>query len=310
MKKYLASSRLITALNLIVLCYIMGCRSFSNRTIIFPDRDIVYQANEGENYQLGFVNEDGTDVVLYSTKIRLSQPVWSPDKNTIFFRTIVRENPGIDSQSRSGYIGMLKTSDIPRGICEDMISPTDRLVPTHDDHVILVSDATTLGFIDLGDCKWRKVITKNDDGFCSYALSSDETTILYSEVHANKCMIKSMNLETDVTNSLGEGRSASFSPDNNMIAFIRPEGIYLMDRNGENINELIHFRLIFQEYRNYYDIPTTPAWSPDGKWIVYHKCTSQDGLCDTTSDFQVFKLRVSDRQETLLVEHGLNPDWR
>ncbi len=303
--------RIVNGFILILSCFLTGCIPPSDRNIIFPDRDIVYQANDGETYQLGFVNEDGKDVILFSThELRVTEPIWSLDKSMIYFRTIVREHPGVENQNRSGYIGMLKNSDTPRAACENILFPTDRLVPTHDNTIVLASEGSVLGLIDLAQCEWRKIIVSSEEGFCSYALSTDETTVLYSERHENKCMIQSMHLETGEINSLGEGRSATYSPDDKKIAFIRPDGIYVMDRNGENMNELIHFRAVLHESRNYYEIPTMPEWSPDGKWLVYHKCITQDGLCETSDDFQIFKLSIANGSEILLIEQGLNPSWR
>ncbi len=67
------------------------------------------------------------------------------------------------------------------------------------------------------------------------------------------------------------------------------------------------------DYSIYTYWPPIPSWSPDGEWLVYHKCTVPVEIgasCTYAEDYAIFIVNVATGEETLLIEGGLNPYWR
>jgi Tol biopolymer transport system component len=60
------------------------------------------------------------------------------------------------------------------------------------------------------------------------------------------------------------------------------------------------------------DWPPKPIWSPDGNWLVYHKCELEDPEreCLYLEDYVIYKVNVHTGEEVKIIEGGLNPYWR
>lgn len=62
----------------------------------------------------------------------------------------------------------------------------------------------------------------------------------------------------------GEGRSPTWSPDDSQIAFVRQDGVYVMNADGADVR-----RLVGSESPNYDEPFYAAAWSPDGRIIAF-----------------------------------------
>ncbi len=54
--------------------------------------------------------------------------------------------------------------------------------------------------------------------------------------------------------------------------------------------------------------PAAPRWSPDGAWLIYHKCKLRS-YCQGVEDYSIFKVNVETGVESKVVDGGLFPDW-
>ena len=128
-----------------------------------------------------------------------------------------------------------------------------------------------------------------------------------------------MNLQTGDKQVIAEGINPAWSPDGEWLAYTALDGIYLVRRNGTERRQLLDWSAYWPEPWAWYhwhvdDLyyqpqgwPARPEWSPDGKWIVYHRPVGQSG---GEQKFAIFKLNVETGEEVKIVDDGINPHWR
>jgi Tol biopolymer transport system component len=80
-----------------------------------------------------------------------------------------------------------------------------------------------------------------------------------------------------------------------------------MDMNGLNPRNVVQLSLL-----NGIGAITEPApfpsWSPDGKWLVYHRCSKPE--CALIDDYDIYKVEIATGIEYKIIEHGVFPDWK
>jgi len=95
----------------------------------------------------------------------------------------------------------------------------------------------------------------------------------------------------------GQTFNVSFSPDGNTILFEKPDGkIYTCPENGDEVKLLVEGEM--------------PAWSPDGKFIVY-ATPKDDGYKIISSDIFICDANGNNIQQVIKTEHELEmrPHW-
>ena len=173
------------------------------------------------------------------------------------------------------------------------------------------------------DCLIEKVLVdltaqsevSNDELLSSY-VSQDSRLWVYSQKTRKGEWIDTihiMDLESGTTREITKGLNATLSPDNQRIAFVRTQPGYRKYReiciasiDGTLIQPIIDLGLNKSDYNN---VDPIPYWSPDGKWLVYHRCASRMKGCLVASDFNVFAFNLITNEEKLLYEGGLYPNW-
>jgi Tol biopolymer transport system component len=53
---------------------------------------------------------------------------------------------------------------------------------------------------------------------------------------------------------------------------------------------------------------TTPSWSPDGEWLVYHRCKILRGC--TWENSIIFKVSSNGGGEEIVISGGEFPNWK
>ena len=192
-----------------------------------------------------------------------------------------------------------------------------------DDHQILIENAgLELILFDYVKCeeiiKYVDLESYDEGQIVGASLSSDGRSLVYAlssslEEEDIEYIINIMDTQSMEVRAIGSGVYPSWSPDDQWIAYVGWDGIRMMESDG------MHDRLIV-EYDSTIDYPlrgmgfmTTspiPQWSPDGEWLVYHKCTSVTKDCEYIKVFSIFKFELSTGREFLILEGGAYPDWK
>ena len=107
----------------------------------------------------------------------------------------------------------------------------------------------------------------------------------------------------------------AISPDGRLVAYTAGDGIYVVSVEGGKSRRVVEACVELRREPDghiWWDRwPPVPSWSPDGQWLVYHRCMRHCSLeCSKIEHYSVFKMNVETREEVLLVEGGLNPYWR
>lgn len=160
---------------------------------------------------------------------------------------------------------------------------------------------------NLDDCRESDVIldlgggAQNIDGI-SYSQAAQ--ALLYGLVIESKgsYQIIRMDWETRKRVFLATGFNPGWSPDSQWIAYVLPDGIYVMKADGSEPRQVVSHVID----TSFVGAPI-PQWSPDGKWIIYHLCDKNDCMYFENT---IYKTEVATGLQQKLIEGGAYPDWR
>lgn len=290
--------------------YLIASGCTNTPSITFPDKDIVYQIGDPNDPKIGFVNADGTGKEILDVDSYLAKPTWSPEK-TLY----ALEWSG--AGAHTGYASFWQEKKA-RITCRNdrwQAVKSIELMPGSDPALAIINNAGyQILSIDLNSCQETKmyidVSQASSTTIQGISISPDGNKILYAEkgdvsISSPTYSISVLDIVSEKVVEVGIGVNPTWSGDGQWIAYIWLDGIYIMAFDGSQNRRLITY--------NYEDgfspgefITTTPLprWSPDGKWLVYHKCLQSLATCS------VMKLEISTGQETQVAENGLYPFWR
>jgi Tol biopolymer transport system component len=166
------------------------------------------------------------------------------------------------------------------------------------------------------------VAVYNEDnlGLLAYhgSLSSDGRELVVSTIlNENELFsIVVFDLDTKEYRFIDAGFNPSFSRDGEWVAYTGiTEGIYIARSDGSEKQKLVHYENPEFGGGGWFtqmDWPPKPVWSPDGNWLVYHKCELEgtERTCNRLGNYVIYKVNVHTGEEVKIIEGGLNPYWR
>jgi len=288
-----------------------------------PKADIIYQALNNQlgapgggmaesNNLIGFVNADGTGNTLIRLGRRAYRPVFSLEAGGLFFHENVVEDPNLLGGGGSTYF--LSGSGIYT-YC-DSLYDEGFVFPVRGAGYLLESDGGNIDLVDMKTCKVIKRLVEipNEAPWVksvdSAYPSSFGKSIIFTETYRLPWhhVIYIMDIETEaVREVLQGGYNASFSPNDQRIAYVGDNGIYIANADGTGSKLVVRIDFSsYSPYANNIEIPY-PFWSSDGTTLVYHKCNTED--CQDLSDFSIYKVDVNSGVEQKIVDGGLYPVW-
>lgn len=305
------------------LCSIMILTSCtSSKTVEYPDTEIIYQASDNELIgekpfnAIGFVNSDGTDSLIlpidYTGKVL--QPSISEDGEFLYFHTSLFNPDRIEEAF--GIAHSLRTNRHVKS-CSNK-NGTNWFIfsyPGTDD--IVFASGVDIRLVNPRNCKVLQTLMKLSDDrsvIRGFSISAQGDFIVFGKSTnvngENEFSIERYNLsDQSIKPILIDGINPIISPDNRKIAYLGDSntgvGICITDLDGSHHRLILH--LSASNGINS-AIPPVPIWSPDGKWLVYHKCVR--GECEKRSDFNIYKVNVDTGVESLVITGGLYPIWR
>jgi len=303
----------------------------------FPDTDIIFQTEtlwgERSDETLGFVNADGSILTYLSIlipnkwggKSSPCYPTIASDGSTLVFRipsaTGTAGELVVMHPSQRAIICNVEMGGGRPSLTGDqnlalihLVSPGGRLALFNlanceegmDPQSIKIYDMTTIQHSPRGGALSPNSQTLAFEEFGNYQ-DSEETPPLPT--------IYVQDLASGLEITIGNGFAPAWSPDGQWIAFTGVDGIYLVKADGTDKRRVVEYqspegggRPPFEE-----DWPPLPSWSPDGNWLVYHKCTLEPGLrtnCNAREDYAIFKVNIETGEEIKILDGGLNPYWR
>lgn len=344
--EYLGAVHLFRGLlRLALICVLFyagaGCIRRRIRVPSPPDSRIVFQAMVedsdalSEGYPLGFVDEQAKSTQMYILSFDLHMVPLLPVQTSDGMLTLAVScsSAGLRAVTRSG---------------EMVIYPMDadspfrrawRVAPVPNTHlVVVVNQDTWRGHRDetysirLLDLDTRKevqvlaVLEPDPNKEPAEVFPSIGTAAMYhtwltysrcSELACQLVILDTLTAEESVLLSREDGILATpaFSPDGQWIAYTASDGIYVIsaDSPGNTSARRVVAMTLSLEWRSLRvgDLKPAPAWSPDGRWLVYHRCIENcmEGHFKL-SNFGIFKVNVETGEEIRLFRGGVYPYWR
>lgn len=303
MKIYWSYVSLIFVLALVL----SGCDFTAHQS--FPQAEIVYQTNLYPPHGIGFIDADGFNSVILDVTRDFRKPVWSSDGKTMY---------GL-ANGKSPFIGYPAYWE--NGGFKECRNWGDmwyiQRVGDGNGKEVLTSNAHAILRVDLSKCEEIQVIVDysnhkdvmvNGITGISYAEATQELlygletrdpghfTAVYS--------VMKMNITNQQALEIARGLNPTWSPDFSQIAYVQWDGIHIMEADGSQDRQVVAHK-----FGNPDEIPSdsipTPQWSPDGQWVVYHLCQSEDACTEQT----IYRLNVASGKVDEIVA-GAYPSWR
>ncbi len=270
-----------------------------------PKKDILFYFIEEETY--GFINKDGSGFELIELKIPFSGwlPVttyidcdshlatWSRDGNWLTSRVSPYTPTG-------GTPVMISNEGVFLQCDESALWGSGRLWVIDEWNVItrLYGEGEDrVSIIDMQTCEEVNTLYQVNGGqvesIREAALSSQGWLAIGRWIgeHEEILIIDPLGHERSI---ILRGQYPSWSPDGNLLAYtVDEDGIYISSFDGSNPKKLLDITI---------GEPSPTSWSPDGKWITYHRFSQGTN--------NIYIMEIDSREEIEILKGGLYPNWR
>jgi hypothetical protein len=296
----------------VILTSCASKQSLSN----IPQTDIVYQAdhkvfNTDPPGSIGFVNADGSGNMIISLSDIATQPMVIDNGRTLVLK--LTNTPNLIDY---GYPEFITNSPNKYLVCNWEIPPMQYSMPVpNSKYIIGFSYQQNIFLADRQTCRIKKYIwgspfnsNYNKGIFIGMATPSNDGREIVFDAgkRGNERQIYILDLKSGKVDQTGiTGFLPTFSPDDRQIAYFYDNSLFISNSDGSEQKSILTFSPPFSDYSN--GLTPIPFWSPDGKWILYHKCINTE--CIQRKDFDIFKVNVETGEEVLIVKAGLYPTW-
>lgn len=296
---------------LLSLCMILVTSScYPSWARKIPAGQIVYISGVKDPYALTFVDEENDKTHELEIGKKFDVPVWSLDGISLF--GLSGFSPGLYGgwpafwNIQTGRVKTCKTY-FPIGTrVQDAGNPENPME-------VVFSRVRSIDFFDINTCEFSKNLVNYDiAGRGSYVIngfsySRYEGKLVFSmttdQFNGNYRIID-LDLKSNKEVVLAEGVNPSISPDGQYIAYLGMDGaLCLMKPNGSEQERLVDEPFWDSRHSDY---DPQPNWSPDSKWLVYHRCV---GRSLPISNCTIYKVNIETGIEVKLAEGGKFPSW-
>ena len=289
-----------------------------------PDSDIVFLYDSQidiDDKKLVFITENGTENIRFQHGMSIAYdqaPSWTDDGAYVFLSSpsnwmFVYTKSGEMMRLRgldAGYIAPIHDSN--EILAESYISVDNVAI-----YAIKRIDINTGEIMDIYPLSEKyNGMELGTDGFHNHNLLYARWARSKNQDHFQSEIViyDTISGKEDVVIS-GEYytmRYPAYSPDGTWIAYTNTstklgeyeDSIYLVRPDGSEHHKIIENTLSYWK--------PMVSWSPDGKWLVYHRCTAStdDDCYYHYENNAVFKYNIETGEEVMLAPSGIYPYWR
>jgi hypothetical protein len=305
----------------ILLALLSGC---SGPIVeVLPDTDIVFQSmwTGTRANTLGFVDADGSNLTYVQVGCCRDGlpafPAWTPDGDYLIFRAIRVVWHGGDlyaigpDRRLISYPTEVACCGGGAAITEDGRHFVINADPYGVKHLHLVA-------IESGEIKETLITEPRQQAGVGIGTRAVHESRL---VYRHRELIGDQTTSSLIVRDLDSGQEIvlatayfiekpALSPDGRSVAYTVANGIYVVPVTGGASRRIVG-TAVLRSFLGYPVAVPAASWSPDGEWLVYHRCTLPgQQYCGGLADYSIFKVNVETGEEILLVEQGLYPYWR
>jgi Tol biopolymer transport system component len=252
-------------------------------------------------------------------------PVWDADGETIFFPLLRRGYGDSDYLGVRGLASYWREGDLRHSCHNHLWQRIWLLSPIADGRPMLAlmnNAGRRLAIVDLPSCEEIEELLRleEQDRMTIFGgdLDPDGEALAYGSASSApdwtgrpEYSLWIMDLASRISTRVGEGINPAWSPDGDRLAYITLEGLFVRGLEAGGEHRLVEMDLEGRDPELFVPMPPQPRWSPDGRWIVYHRCTEPTGECRfAASDYSIFAVDVETAALVEIVAGGVYPSWR
>jgi hypothetical protein len=278
--------------------------------------DFYYDAKSNNNItSLVFQNIDDDSKIIESLDLKFIKPANSFVPHLIL---------GLSGQATPIVLGSpayIETNVGKIYTCHNLPHKYSGINSTQNDdnpYEVVLFSVTEILMYDLFSCSVVETL-KNEpntsDGiFVGATFKRDSGDLLYGFVRnpftaSAQYEIVQFNQVSGSEKIITDGLNPSWSPDYSKFAFIRNDGIYLMEMKSGEITRIVERPIYFSDLSFSLDERTpTIAWSNDGAYLLYEFIIN-DSSFGKYSDYSIYLYQLETGTETLISESGRYPAW-
>lgn len=286
----------------------------------FPSAEIVYKSA----YGVGFVNADGSNVehvplVVKDFRGNVTdwwRPVITADNHTLIVKVIDYFYHG---PSTPYYLAAWRNDELPVW-CIQWGGKQQLPLLSMDQHNIFIQTEQGLALYTLDSCGTDDPPVKIYEDIFGVP-SPDLSYVAYTNDTSDwedKRFIVIHEMSSGIEWTIGMGDYPAWSRDSQWLAYTGTDGIYIVNVVKNTSPQRVVLYLDPVDKRDYTyragapgKLPPEVSWSPDGKWLVYHKWQGTNG--DTGGDAKynaIYKLNIETGEEIKIIDGGMYPSWR
>jgi hypothetical protein len=317
---------LIVCLLSSVICHVVIQGSYPHETLApnsFPNTDLVFTTASG----VGFANADGSKETYFDFSAYVPGMIAGTSPADIG-RPIVTSDSHLVIAKVSTYISywyvtnpnllvLWRSNEYPV-FCLSWGLQTMPLLTKDQNHILIHSEEGIAAY-DLDSCGTDEEPLSVYKGV-SGIISPDVKYVAYTgnQVEAPyDRTITIRNLTSNEERIINQGDFPAWSHDSKSLAYTGVDGIYRVDisKDAEPIRVVLFHNPAGYIHPTYSHInqlpPPEAAWSPDGRWLVYHRLTEVDHDGSDLPNFHsIFKLNIETGEEIKIIDNGIYPYWR
>jgi hypothetical protein len=291
----------------------------------FPDTDLVF-APSGK--RIGFVNADGSDLEYVPLVIKApelgsnltpSRPVITGDNKTL----IVKATYHLTYATLPEWLFVSQPGKFPT-VCRQWSSQQMAYLSADQQEIFTFTMWDGLQRYKLSSCGKEEAPLETYDRNLYGIPSPDQKYLVYARETGTELEDDRFIIVREFSGTkewtVGMGDYPAWSWDSRWVAYTGKDGIYVVNAlEGGEAQLVVPYSYPYPDNENFpvyetdafWKVPPEVAWSPDGKWLVYHKWKGdRPGNFADPSDYAIYKVNISTGEETMIVDEGMYPYWR